>query len=66
LSGAILHFGYTCLPSTVGATEKLAISLCAMSDDLAAAVIADWGKLMNRAFEAIESMTITGCCNVEG
>ena len=48
--------------STTGTTEKLPSSLDAVSDHLAAAVLARRGQLVNRAFETVEDMPIS-CCD---
>ena len=65
MSGPILYFSHPCLPGTVSATEKLAVGLGAMSDDLTVAVITNWRKLMNRAFEPVKRMKITHCYSFE-
>jgi len=59
-SGAIPHFGDPCFVSATGAAIKGPICLYPVADNLAAAVIANGSKGMNRAFEAIECMRYAG------
>jgi hypothetical protein len=54
-----LHFGYTGLPGTVSAAEKCSVCFYTVSDDFAAAVIANRRQLLDCAFEAVKRMTIT-------
>jgi len=62
----ILHFADTCLPGAIGATIKSILGLDTMSDDLAAAVIADGRKFMDCTLETVEGMTSTGRHHLEG
>jgi hypothetical protein len=48
---------YTRFARAVGATKILAPRLDAMANDLAAAMIARRGDLLNRAFKAVKDMT---------
>jgi hypothetical protein len=65
LSGVIFYVSHTCLPRAVSAAKKPAVSLNPMSNDFAAAMIADRCQLLDRAFEAIKSVMIACCNNFE-
>lgn len=55
--GMVLNFSDSGLPSAIGAAIEGLIRLDTMSDDLAAAVIANGRKLVDRTFETVERMT---------
>ena len=61
----ILDFTNSRLPGTVGAAIKSVIGLDAVSDDLAAAVIADRRKLVNCTLETVKGMSRAGRHNLE-
>jgi len=46
------------LASTMRAAEESSVGLDPVSDDLAAAVVADWRQLVNGALEAVEDVPI--------
>lgn len=52
----VFNFAYACLPGAVGATIESIIRLDTVSDDLAAAVIADGCELVDRTLETVERM----------
>jgi hypothetical protein len=54
----ILQGSHAGLASTIRAAIKLTISLDSMSDDFAAAMIADWREFVDRTFETVECMSI--------
>ncbi len=56
----ILHFGDAGVPGAVGATIESIVRLYAMSDDLAAAVITNRRKFVDRTLEAVKGMTGAG------
>lgn len=56
----IFHFVDTLLAGTIGTTVKRLVRLNPMTDDSAAAVMADRSQLVNRALEAIKSMFCSG------
>jgi len=45
----------------VGATKEVTLDLHAVADDPAFAVLANRGHRLDRALEAVENMTYTGC-----
>jgi hypothetical protein len=50
---------------TVGAAEKIFLRLDAVTDDLAAAICADGRQFVNRAFKAIENVTVASRHDLE-
>src|SRR5437868_5728477 len=62
----ILRFGHARLMRAIGATVEGVIGFDAVPDDLAPAVVADGGELMNRALKAVERVARAGRCNLEG
>jgi hypothetical protein len=63
--GVILYFGYPGLAGAVCTAEKFAAGLSTVPDDFAAAMITNRREPMDRALEAVESMTTAGCDNFE-
>ena len=61
----VLHFVHARLARAVCTTVESRVGLDAVTDDLTPAVIADRGKLVNRALEAIERVSGASCNNVK-
>src|SRR6476659_105039 len=55
-SGVVDDRRDACLPGAVGAAVEGVVRFDAVTDDLAAAVLADGRETMNGAFEAVEGM----------
>lgn len=49
----------------MGATKEVTLDLHAVADDPAFAVLANRGHRLDRALEAVENMTYTGCRHLE-
>jgi hypothetical protein len=62
----VLDFGDSGLSSTIGATIESFVSLDAVTDDLATAVIADRREFVDRTLETVKGMTRSGSDNFEG
>jgi len=62
----ILQGSHSGLTRAVGAAIKLPISLYSMSDDFAAAMIADRRQLVDRTFKAVKRMSIARSDNFKG
>ena len=58
-SGVIFYVTDTCLAGAVGAAVKGLIRLDPVSDDLAAAVIADRGEFVDCTLETVKSVTFS-------
>jgi hypothetical protein len=65
-SDVISYCLYTTLPSTVGAAKEGSLGLHTVADDLAAAMLAYRGQLVDGAFEAVEGMRLAGRDDLEG
>jgi hypothetical protein len=61
----VLDVGYSTLSRAVGAAIKGATRFDTVSDDLAAAMIANGRELVDRALEAVESMLLSGSNHVK-
>ena len=61
----VLNFSDSCLPGAIGATIESIIRLDTVSDDLAAAVIADGREFVDCTLETVERMPPTGCYDLK-
>ena len=62
----ILRFGHARLMRAIGATVEGVVGFNAVPDDLAPAVVADGGELMNRALKAVERVMLSAHHHLEG
>lgn len=61
----VFNFGDSCLPGAVGAAIEGIVRLYTMSDDLAAAVITNGCKLVDRTLETVERMARARCYDLK-
>jgi hypothetical protein len=54
------------LSRAVGTAVKGSLGLDTMANDLALAVLAHWGKLVNRTLKAVERMGVAGSDDLKG